>query len=547
MKNTIYTLSLFLGCLSSLHADDTKMTINEAIRVAADQTIQSQRVARIYLALCNDMMEPKFYQERDATIELFDNQLRQLSQYAPSDIIKEHLQRVRDLWEPYKKIADWSIKKDAASKIMKQSTGMLQATKALYNAYVQFQRENRVTQESSDLLTIHEYVKQNTNQQVLLQRIVMYHLAEKQGIDGAYASKSLKEAQKIFLRMINILNKAKLSSSGIQTNLKELQQEWTSLEGHFTNPNETSSYLREFYQSADHISNLLDNIAVQYEDLAVKLSLSHSLNDAIAQTILVQKITKSYVASRHEALSYHHRKLVADYVKDFEQGIESMLQAAPTDAIVNDLKVVQTMWKNYKRIVTDFEQMDEIRVIRAIELCYVVMASCDRVTTSVCEYASTIPAYQRLYTKDGETLPPSLDITHHLQAANNLHGYSERITLYFMLKNARIDQDLSCKRLRECLQEFEQSLALLSNSSLNTIAAQKLLESCYEEWTWIKGACKGSNGEDLLLMVEHTTLLSKKLEKLCKLYEYKMNDMFAEDLEAQQRPTASAAPMTTQD
>ncbi len=117
MKNTIYTLfQSFLGIIVGAKADDTKLTINQAIRIAADQTVQSQRVARIYLSLCNDMMEPKFYRERDAAIELFDRQLRQLSYYTPTEEIKSNLQRVRDLWEPYKKIAGWSIKKDAASK-----------------------------------------------------------------------------------------------------------------------------------------------------------------------------------------------------------------------------------------------------------------------------------------------------------------------------------------------------------------------------------------------------------------------------------------------
>lgn len=544
MKNTIYTLSLFLGSIVSLYADDTKLTISQAIRIAADQEIQSQRVARIYLALCNDMMDPKFYQERDAAIELFDSQLRQLSLYTPNEEIKSHLQRVRDLWDPYKKIANWSIKKDAASKLMKQSTGMLQATKALFTAYVDYQKQTQVTKESSDLVTIQEYVKQNTNQQVLMQRIVMFYLAQKQAIDAQYASKALEESQKVFLRMLNILNKAKISSTAIQTNLSSIQQEWNALEFRFNKIDGNQEYMKEFYHSASHIANLLNTVSVQYEDLAIKLSLSHSLNDAIAQTILVQKIAKSYVASRNEVLSYQHRKLVTEYVNDFERGIESMLHAAPTDAIIRDLNVVQTMWKNYKRLVTDFDNIDEIRIVRAMELCYVVMATCDRVTSSVRHYAESIPAYQRLYIKDGVQVDAAQDITYHIRSTNDLRGYSERIALYFMLKNASVDRDLSCKRLQECMDDFENKLELLSNSSLNSISAQKLLESCQNEWVWIKSACKASNSEDILLMIDNTTLLEKKLEKLSKLYEYKMNDLFAADLEAQEEtPTASAAPV----
>lgn len=546
MKNTIYTLFLFFGIITGACADDTKLTINQAIRIAADQKVQCQRVASIYLSLCNNMMEPKFYQERDAAIELFDDQLRQLSHYTPTDDIRNNLQRVRDLWEPYKKIAGWSIKKDAASKLLKQTTGMLQATKSLYKAYVQYQKDNQITKESSDLITINEYVKQNTNQQVLMQRIVMYYLAERQNIDAFFASKTHKDAQKAFLRVLNIMHNAKITSTAIKTNLSNIQQEWESLEQLLStmidNQNEVA-YMQEFYHSTEYIASSLNQISTQYEDLAVKLSLSHSLNDAITQTVLVQKIARCYVASRHEVLSYQQRKLVTDYVADFEQGIESMLNSAPTDAIVRDLNVVKTMWKNYKRIVTDFENIDEIRIVRAMELGYIVMATCDRVTASVCDYAKGIPAYQRLYIQDSQEVAPSLDITHHIRSANHLRGFSERIALYFMLRDAGIDQDISCKRLKECMLNFEQQLDLLNNSTLNTVAAQKLIESCQNEWIWIKNACKDKDAGDVLLMVENTTLLGKKLEKLCKLYEYKMNDMFAADLNTQEAPTASAPPL----
>lgn len=529
------------------YADDTKLTINQAIRIAADQKVQCQRVASIYLSLCNDMMEPKFYQERDAAIELFDHQLRQLSHYTPTEDIKHNLQRVRDLWEPYKRIAGWSIKKDAASKLLKQTTGMLQATKSLYKAYVQYQKSSQVTKESSDLITINEYVKQNTNQRVLIQRIVMYYLAERQNIDAVLASKTHKDAQKAFLQLLNILNNAKITSTAIKTNLSNIQQEWASLEQHLNttvNHQDEAAYMKEFYHSAEYIASILNKISTQYEDLAVKLSLSHSLNNAITQTVLVQKIAKCYVASQNEVLSYQQRKLVTDYVTDFEQGIESMLNSAPTDAIVRDLNVVKTMWKNYKRIVTDFENIDEIRIVRAMELGYIVMSTCDRVTASVRDYAEGIPAYQRLYIQDGRELAPSLDITYHIRSANHLRGFSERIALYFMLKNAGIDQDISCKRLQECLISFEQQLDLLNNSTLNTVATQKLIESCQNEWSWIKNACKDTSTGDVLLMVENSTLLGKKLKKLCKLYEYKMNDMFAADLEAQETPTASASPLS---
>lgn len=541
MKIRIYTFLLAcFSCLAESSANDMQMSINEALSIAADQKIQSQRVARIYMSLCNNMMEPSFYQERDVAISLFDEQLRKLSFFAPTEDIKSNIERVRKLWVEYKKIAGWSIKKDAGSKLLKLSTGMLQASNALYNAYILYQRSQTTDQNNSDVVTIQEYLKRNIDQQVLVERTMMYYLAEKQGIEGQGTNATFKEAQKIFLRMLNVLAKAEISSASIRNDISTIREQWAVLELHFDNIDKEQDYMKEMFYSANKITALLKHIAKNYQDLSIKLNLSYSLNEAVSQTVLVQQISKAYIASHvNEALSYQYRKEVTEGVEAFEKRVNSMLHTAQTEEISTALNVVQVMWKNYKKLVTDFENIDEMRKIRLMELCYVVMASCDRVTDEVENYAKSIPAYMDLCMKDGARLEPSMDITYLTRTASRMAGLSERVSLYFMMKSAKVDNDLSCKRLAETMQEFEKDLEELSSSNLNSIPLQKLLESCSIEWVWMKSACKDANPENIEAMLENANKLRKKMLKASVLYEYVMNDMFSQDVKEPQ-PTASA-------
>ena len=541
MKIKIYiTLLACLGYLVNSKANDLQLTIGEALSIAADQKIQSQRVARIYMSLCNNMMEPSFYQERDVAIALFDEQLRKLSFFAPTEEIKFNIERVKKLWKEYKKIAGWSIKKDAGSKLLKLSTGLLQSSNALYNSYVEYQHSQTTTQANSDLVTINEYLRRNIDQQVLVERTMMYYLAEKQNIEAQGTSATFKEAQKIFLRMLNILARAEISSASIRQDIASIRQQWAILEIHFDDVNNEQNYMKEMFYSANKIKALLKHIAKNYKDLAVKLNLSYSLNEAISQTILVQQISNAYIASHaDEALSYQYRKEVMDGVEAFEKRITSMLHTAPTEEITEALNVVQIMWKNYQRLVTDLDNINEMSKIRLMELCYVVMASCDQVTDEVENYAKSIPAYMELSIKDGVQVAPSEDITYLTRTASNMAGLSERTSLYYMMKVAKVDYNLSSKRLSATINEFDKYYQELSSSNLNNHALKVLLESCNEEWAWMKSTCENPKEENITLILEKANELRKKMLKVSVLYEHKMNDMFSQDVK-EQTPTASA-------
>lgn len=532
-------LMLLLLFSSNIQATKPKISISEALDLASNQQVLSQHLARVYVALCNNTMEPKFYQDRDATIQKFDEQLHILSQYIPSDKVKENIQNVRAIWKDYKEIAAWTIKKDAASKLLKQSTEILQAIKLLHLAYQEYEKTLSTVEENSDWLSINQYIKQTQNQEILIHRVIFNYLAEKQGIDATISGHQMDDAVKAFVGILDILEKAKITSKNIQAKLSLIRTTWTNISIHLVFVDKDQSYIDEMLNNSDIISKNLIDVTTLYKELGVKLSISHAINEATAQSMHIQQIGKSYIASSNDHLAYKYKKEVLEHLEDFEKTMESMIVKSPTLEVKNSLIVVQTLWKNYKKITSDFEIMDEVRVIKVLEQCHVLMAACDRVVEEVEYYAQTIPAYKSFSEKNGFKVDSSLDITRQIQLSSKLRINSHRVALYFMMTSLNLDNDVSTKRLNSCISDVDSYIKELKNSRLNSSPMTVLLESCSTEWDWIKSVStpKDKKKEDIDLVLSNSDLLAKKLTKLTDLYEHKMNDLFAEDL-SEESPSA---------
>jgi hypothetical protein len=370
---------------------------------------------------------------------------------------------------------------------------------------------------------------------------MLYYLSEKQGIGTTAAGHSLNDAQKSFSRILSILEKARITSKSIQNKLTLIREHWTEINQHLIFVDKDQSYVNDMLNRSNLISNLVKDISKSYLELSVKLNISYSINEATMQTVYVQKIAKSYIAGVNDETSYKYTKEVTEYVGDFERKMNSMLVTAQTEDIKMSVNVVKTMWKNYKKLATDFEAMSDIRATKLIEQSYVVMAACDRVSDEIEKYALEFPAYKALSIKDDVKIDPSLDITHQIYVSSVLRINSQRLALYFILSALDIDADLSNKRLRTYLKDFKTQFEELKASKINSSAMTLLLESCNKEWDWMNTACNTTNKEDIDLMLEHTTLLSKKLIKLTNLYEHRMNDFFAEDIKEEEEEEEAPA------
>ncbi|BDS13544.1 type IV pili methyl-accepting chemotaxis transducer N-terminal domain-containing protein [Aureispira anguillae] len=525
-------LILFLSLITSskLFAAEG-LTIREAINKTVRQQALTQRIAKVYLALNNNLYEPKFYQERDAAIELFQSQLDELKMYTPTDKIKAALKHVRVLWKDYKAVADWSINEEGAIKLLKLCDEMLFASHQLFLSYEEYAREIHKEYFSTDeMLTIIELMKSTGLQRMLTQRVILFHLAVKQDIDAVSSQHKLDHAIENYQKTLSSLENAEINSHPIKKQLVEMKKDWSELFGFLGNFKNNAEQIDQMMHLADGLSQNADQISTLYEDLGVKLSISKSINVSAYQNMLTQRIAKSYVAMTYGySIAKHKRELLA-CIDLFEEQMKSMTRSSnATEDLKAAVGVVKTMWKNYRNLVTTWNKMDELTVMKVLEKGHVMMAACDQVAQEIERYAQTIPDYKAFFVnEDGELINKKENIAHQMRLAGMQRAYAQRIAIYFIMNSLSIDMHLSKQRMQNTITDYKANFKMMSSSSINTPEINTELKVSQRKWDKIEQYCHSTQKEDITNVLELCSTLFTQLDRLNTLYEKHMDTLFME-------------------
>jgi hypothetical protein len=524
ISNTAYTTPEPSIC----NVGDENLTIKEALDMAMRQQTLSQRIAKVYFALNNNLYEPKFYKERDQAIETFDKQLEILKYYAPTDRIKQAIRNVRELWVPYKKVANWSINEKGALQLLEQCDNMLRASNYLVSAYEEYAQELGELYKNSELSDIIKLIKETGNQRMLTQRIMLFYLAAKQDIEKNTSIKRLTSTSQEYNTVISKIANAKLNSPKIQKEIKEMQKYWSGLSNYILYFDKKAAYVNSMLLLSDELTKKADKLALMYQDLGQKLSISKTLNVLAYQNMLTQRIAKSYVAMTYKyAVPKHKRELLAS-IDLFEEQINSLQRSAPTEETKEAIQVVNLMWKNYRKLALDWQEMGDINVGKLLERSHIIMASCDRVALTIENYAQTIPEYKAFYEKNGREIDAQNNIAQQVYTAGTQRVYSQRIVVYFIMDALKKDTQLSKERFNECVQKYQAGYELLSASSISTSAINQVLHTSQKEWNTIIEASKNDPEKAILAILDHSDTLFSKLDKLNNLYEKLMDKLIVQ-------------------
>lgn len=513
---------------SVCNTKDENLTIREALNMAMRQQTLSQRIAKVYLALNNNLYEPKFYQERDLAIETFDKQLEILKAYAPTDKIKQALKNVRELWSDYKKVASWSINAKGAVKLLAQCDNMLRTSNYLVSAYEEYAQELGELYKNSELSEVIRLIKETGNQRMLTQRIMLFYLAAKQDIEKDACIQKLTATSQEYDAVISKIATAELNSPKIQTEIKEAQKYWSGLSNYIQFFDKDPAYVNSMLLLSNELTQKADKIALMYQDLGRKLSISKTLNVLAYQNMLTQRIAKSYVAMTYKySIPKHKRELVAS-IDLFEEQINSLQRSAPTEETKEAIRVVNIMWKNYRKLALNWQDMNDINVGKLLEKSHIIMASCDQVAQTIENYAQTIPEYKAFYEQNGQEVDAQNNIAQQVYTAGLQRVYSQRIIVYFIMHALGKDSQLSEERLNQCIQKYQEGYELLSASSISTPAINQVLHTSQKEWETIIEASKNTPEEAILTALEHSDNLFSKLDKLNDLYEKLMDKLIVQ-------------------
>ncbi|WMX12927.1 MULTISPECIES: hypothetical protein [unclassified Aureispira] len=512
---------------SFLYANSKGPSIKEALEITVEQQILSQKIAKIYLTLCYDIRNPKLYKDRAATVAKYEEQLYQLSLFIPNERVKEHIQAVRVVWKEFKSIADWSIKKSSITALLNKAKELLKASKMLHSAYQEYEY---TIQDDNNWITINQYINQVQHQKILMQQILTYYMANGHTDETLDCATELATFQKSFVRILYILEKATTTSASIQETLQLIRTQWLSIIKQFSVKENDVEALHRILEQGTAIEENIQKVMDSYGVLSANLSLSHMIHQGAKQCVLVQQMSTTYVTSNHKDIKYVYQQQILDQTNDFEHNLEGMLLAAPTLEIQDAVEVVQTMWKNYKNLLVNFETMNEVQTFKTLEQGLVVMAACDQANVMIKRHAETVPAYQKILPQNNGNSPMSEDMIFQIEQLSHLKIESQRSALYFMMKALNWDIALSIKRLEASRVRFKKLLAILEQS-VEEPSRQKVLAEIKKLWETLNDVYEEGTKDNFLKVVQQQQELNQKLNKLSDACIYELNQLFAQDLQ----------------
>jgi len=523
-------LFLFLSlCFGTNLMASESLTIREAINKATRQQTLTQRIAKVYLAINNNLYEPKLYQERDAAIELFQSQLDELKLYTPTDKTKAALKHVQLLWKEYKAVADWSINKEGAVKLLQICDEILFASNLLFMSYQEYAQElNKGTFSNTETIDIIHLIETTGTQRMLTQRIMLFYLATKQDIDAVHSQEKLTTEIERYKNTLKQLESADLHSQDIRTELKVIQQDWKQLNILLTHLDNDLEQVNEMMSLADNISEEADHISLLYEALGTKLTISKAINVASYQNMLTQRIAKAYVALAYGYAPAKYKREITESIDLFEEHMLSMSRSAgATEDFKATVGVVKTMWKNYRKLVTSWDKVDELSVIKVLEKGHVMMATCDRVALEVEVLAKTIPEYKAFFVKEnGEATNTQENIAHQMHLAGLQRVYSQRIAIYYVMNALKIDAHLSSQRMQSTISSYKKNMQDMLTSPINSPKINAELQKVKISWNAIEKRCASPKEDDITPIMDLCFNLFTELDQLNKTYEQEIDKSF---------------------
>lgn len=212
-------LAFFLG-LAGHDALAQISDINSAINKAGRQRMLSQRMAKAYFQIGQQIDVDRSKKVLDGSIAVFDRQLVELKNYAPTPEIKETYLKLEKSWLAYKDVLVGATPSpENGRKVLAISDGVLELA---HQATVQLEKKSGSN--AGRLVNV------SGRQRMLSQRMAKYYQAAAWGVADNGSATNLAKARQDFSTALLELASAPANTAQLNESLDLVRQQWLFFE-----------------------------------------------------------------------------------------------------------------------------------------------------------------------------------------------------------------------------------------------------------------------------------------------------------------------------
>jgi len=250
-------LTFLLSHVASAEITDLSSAINKAGR----ERMLSQRIAKAYLQIGQNVDVQRSQQVLDASIALFDHQLIELKTYAPTPEIRDVYTRLEQKWGQYKEVL---IGKNPNSESARQVL-------EISDEVLDLAHQGTVLYEKESGKPGARLVNKAGRERMLSQRMAKWYQAAAWGIDVKRANTEIEHARAEFLAALEELRGSGLNSREVSDQIKLADVQWVFFDLALKDRNDSKNKVNatNVATTSERILQVMDTLTGLYERVSV--------------------------------------------------------------------------------------------------------------------------------------------------------------------------------------------------------------------------------------------------------------------------------------
>lgn len=206
------------------------ITVGASVNISGKQRMLTQRMAKAYMYIGMNINTEAANREKNNSIILFEENLKSLMAFTPTDKINLLLLKEETLWKEYKKIITSEVTKDNAKQILETNTTILNACDDVVKAYVEYAGSLKKDVDGISSSIIADNINTSGRQRMLSQRITFYYAAYVWGVAESATALRLKNLAEFLQQNFSQLITSEVNNTEIDDAIAGVVGDWREIE-----------------------------------------------------------------------------------------------------------------------------------------------------------------------------------------------------------------------------------------------------------------------------------------------------------------------------